>query len=294
MDCCNPLSVQRIVGAVEPPRAFANAAPASQAASAAPDGAADEPVVEVRIERKAFRDPGTGTERLILDGLELRLRPGELVAVVGPSGCGKTTLLQLVAGLDSQFTGSIRWPGSRNNERPSLGYVFQNPRLLPWLSLRANVALAVPDARAAAARIDGLLETMGLTDAAHLTANRLSVGMQRRAALARAFAVQPRLLLMDEPFVSLDAPTAASLRRLLLDLCESERPTVVFVTHDLREATQLADRVVFLCAPPARAIGEAQVGLDRDARRSLSAVDARHRELGALFRRLYGEWGADA
>jgi NitT/TauT family transport system ATP-binding protein len=167
-----------------------------------------------------------------------------------------------------------------------LGYCFQNPRLLPWLTLRGNIDLVLDDPAARAAAVDTLLTTMGLAAVGHFPANRLSVGMQRRAALARAFAVQPRLLLMDEPFVSLDAPTAGQLRGLLLDLCERQRPTVIFVTHDLYEATLLADRLLFLSAPPTRVIGTVEVGIARDRRREV-LVDARYGELKALFRALY-------
>lgn len=279
MACCNPLSALPTAGAAEVARV---AAPV-RAVSAGP-----EPVVDIRIDRKAFPDPGMGGERLILDRVGLALCQSEFVALVGPSGCGKTTLLQIVAGLDTEYAGRIHWPGTRDGQRPSLGYVFQNPRLLPWLSLRDNIALVLPDPRARAARIDSLLATMGLADVAHLHANRLSVGMQRRGALARAFAVQPRLLLMDEPFVSLDSPTAGQLRRLLLALCATERPTVVFVTHDLREATLLADRVLFLSHPPSQVVGEAEVGLGPEERRDASQVYSRYRELKLLFRQLYG------
>ena len=280
MACCNPLSALPTAGVAE----VAPVAVPLGAVSARP-----EPVVDIRIDRKAFADPGAGGERLILDRVRLTLRQSEFVALVGPSGCGKTTLLQIVAGLDTEYAGRIHWPGTRDGQRPSLGYVFQNPRLLPWLSLRDNIALVLPDPKARAAHIDSLLATMGLADVAHLHANRLSVGMQRRGALARAFAVEPRLLLMDEPFVSLDAPTAAQLRRLLLALCEAERPTVVFVTHDLHEATLLADRVLFLSHPPARVVGEAEVGLSRERRRHESQVDSRYRELKVQFQRLYGD-----
>ncbi|HYN78438.1 MAG TPA: ABC transporter ATP-binding protein [Lamprocystis sp. (in: g-proteobacteria)] len=261
----------------------------SATAAAGPGGMAPPtPVVEVRIDRKAFADPATGRERLILDHVAFALRPAEFVALVGPSGCGKSTLLQIVAGLDPAFAGAIHWPGTSDGRHPSLGYCFQNPRLLPWLSLRANIDLVLDDPVAQAPRVDGLLRTMGLTEVGHFPANRLSVGMQRRAALARAFAPAPRLLLMDEPFVSLDAPTATQLRGLLLDLCEAQRPTVIFVTHDLHEATLLADRVLFLCAPPARVIGTAQVGIPRERRRDQALVDARFVELKRFFQSLYG------
>ncbi len=266
MDCCNPLNEKSIAGAAEGP----DPAP---------------PVLAVRIERKAFADPASGRERLILDQVEFALRPTEFLALVGPSGCGKSTLLHLIAGLDQDFSGSIRWPGLAAGVRPRLGYCFQNPRLLPWLSLRGNIDLVLDDPSAQAARIDDLLGTMGLREVGHFPANRLSVGMQRRAALARAFAVAPRVLLMDEPFVSLDAPTAAQLRKLLLDLCAREHPTVCFVTHDLHEATQLADRVLFLSSPPTRVIGMAAIEVPREFRGDQTLVDASYANLQDLFRR---------
>ena len=174
MACCNPLNAPPTAGVAE----GAAAVPA-------------DPVVEVRIDRKAYADPATGRERLILDRVGFTLHPGEFVALVGPSGCGKSTLLQIIAGLDHAFTGLIQWPGTSDGRHPSLGYCFQNPRLLPWLSLRANIDLVLDDPAAQAPRIDGLLRTIGLTEVGHFPANRLSVGMQRRAALARAFAPSP-------------------------------------------------------------------------------------------------------
>ena len=115
----------------------------------------------------------------------------EFVALLGPSGCGKTTLLHLIAGLDTNFQGRIRWSGTGDGQRPSLGYVFQNPRLLPWLTLRDNIALVLDPVARRDGRIEDLLDAMGLIEAADVHANRLSVGMQRRGALARAFAVRP-------------------------------------------------------------------------------------------------------
>ncbi len=270
MGCCNHL----------------NALPTAGDAEGAP-GDPRPPLADIRVARKVYPDPATGRERLILDRVAFTVGPAEFVALVGPSGCGKSTLLHLIAGLDQAFTGFIRWPGTPDGRRPQLGYCFQNPRLLPWLSLRGNIDLMLDDPAARAAAVDTLLTTMGLAAVAHFPANRLSVGMQRRAALARAFAVQPRLLLMDEPFVSLDAPTAGQLRGLLLDLCERQRPTVIFVTHDLYEATLLADRLLFLSAPPTRVIGTVEVGIARDRRRREALVDARYAELKALFRALY-------
>ena len=266
MDCYNPLNVPPTAGDAED---------------------AARPLVEIRIDRKAFADPTTGRERLVLDRVAFTLRPTEFVAVVGPSGCGKSTLLHLIAGLDRDFTGRIQWPGEADGQRPSLGYCFQNPRLLPWLSLRGNIELVLDDPKACAAQVTGLLRTMGLAAVEHFPSNRLSVGMQRRAALARAFAVAPRLLLMDEPFVSLDAPTAGQLRGLLLDRWAAVRPTIIFVTHDLHEATALADRVLFLSSPPTRIVGAVTVGIPRAQRRTAALVDRRYGELKELFQTLY-------
>ena len=137
-------------------------------------------------------------------------------------------------------------------EPARIGYVFQEPRLLPWLTVEDNLQLVLPDEPASAARIDAWLAEMGLADVRAVYPSRLSLGMARRVALARAFIIQPTLLLMDEPFVSLDEPTAERLRRLLLDTLCAHPATVVFVTHNLREALMLADRIALLTPVPAR------------------------------------------
>lgn len=241
------------------------------------------PLLEVEIANKGFSDPKTGGHRVILQQLRFSLQPGELVAILGPSGCGKTTLLQLIAGLDKAFQGDIRWTEQTEDGHPRLGYVFQNPRLLPWLSLRKNIDLVLDGQSHKRRRVDDLLEAMGLIEFADMHANRLSVGMQRRAALARAFVIQPQLLLMDEPFVSLDAPTAQQLRRLLLDIWGRTRPSVLFVTHDLREATMLADRILFLCRSPASVIDEARVEVSRAQREDDALIEREHRRLARRF-----------
>lgn len=195
-----------------------------------------------------------GAQHPLLSDLALDLRSGEFVALVGPSGAGKTTLLNIVAGLDARYDGRIeRDPAAR------LGIVFQEPRLLPWLSLRDNLRLVCSDE----ALIDELLAITGLQAHAQQHAAKLSGGMQRRVALARAFAVRPELLLLDEPFVSLDEPVRMQLHLQLLRLWQRERPTVLLVTHDLREAIALADRVLFLSPPPTRLRFDRRVSLAR-------------------------------
>ena len=219
----------------------------------------------IDIHRKQY----TGAEaaaRPVIQDLRLELAAGEFVCLVGASGCGKTTLLNLVAGLDRHFDGEIRY-GLPAGQTPRLGYVFQNPRLLPWRTVRENVELALPP-DADPAYVDHLFEVVGLAEAQHRYPERLSVGMSRRAALVRAFAVNPDLLLMDEPLVSLDPPTARRIRELIIRLWQERPHTVLFVTHDLAEAVELADRVVFLSTAPARVLADIAIDTirpDRDA-----------------------------
>lgn len=225
-------------------------------------------MIRIRIERKLYPVPTSRENPAVIENLELNLERGEFVCLVGPSGCGKTTLLNIVAGLDRQFEGVVEF-GDKAGHRHHTGYVFQEPRLLPWRSVRQNIELALPKGEIDAGHIDHLLDILGLTHAQHQFPERLSLGMSRRAALARAFAVRPALLLMDEPFVSLDAPTSRRIRELLLAVWQERPHTVLFVTHDLREAMALADRLVFLTAHPMRilqeiAVAEPQAGRDDD------------------------------
>lgn len=239
--------------------------------------------LSVQIDSKTYP---SANDRPVLQGVRFDIAPAEFVAVIGPSGCGKSTLLHIVAGLDKSFSGQIRWPEGAGAQR--LGYVFQNPRLLPWLTVRNNIRLVLDDPAAGAARIDDLLESMELSAFADYHPNRISVGMQRRVALARAFAVEPEVLLMDEPFVSLDQPTANLLRSLLLRVWSAHQSRVLFVTHDLHEATQLADRILFLSRQPAGIVGDVEVGIPRRQRTSAAVVDARYQALKKKFHALYG------
>ncbi len=189
------------------------------------------------------RDKRYGARQVIGD-LTFRVAPGEFVALVGPSGCGKSTLLNILAGLDTAFDGTVQAPPGR------LGMVFQAPRLLAWRSVADNLLLVDPPGGAAA--VEDVLAAVGLDGQGSRWPNHLSLGMQRRVAVARAFVVNPAVLLMDEPFVSLDAALAASLRDLLRGLLAKRPTTVVFVTHDLAEARELADRILYLAPSPTR------------------------------------------
>lgn len=244
-------------------------------------------MLEIDIRSKHYATNPPHGEHRVLDDIRFRLHAGEFLAVVGPSGCGKSTLLHILAGLDNDFNGRVARLDTTAAKPITLGYVFQNPRLLPWLSVRDNITLVLDDPSAKKRQVDSLLEATGLSRFSHYHATQLSLGMQRRAALARAFVIEPSLLIMDEPFVSLDDPTASQLRRLLLEILAVQRTTAIFVTHDLREATMLADRILFLSTSPARIIGEARVELPRENRTDEAIVDARHTELKRLFTRMY-------
>jgi NitT/TauT family transport system ATP-binding protein len=207
--------------------------------------------LEVDVKQKSFQ-AASGGKLHVLDGLRFSLRSGEVGALVGPSGCGKTTLLRIIAGLDRDYDGTVVLPA-----HGTLGMVFQEPRLLPWRTVEQNVRLAAP--QAADATLDALFQTLGLAAHRHHYPGELSLGQARRVALARAFAVEPDLLLLDEPFVSLDAALAARLRDELAELVNRRPVTTLLVTHDVEEAIGLADRLLLLSASPARVLGAVPV-----------------------------------
>ncbi|MGY6213565.1 ABC transporter ATP-binding protein [Methylolobus aquaticus] len=235
--------------------------------------------VRIEVSRKTFPASANGMPLTVLAGLSLTLDAGEFVCLVGPSGCGKSTLLNIVAGLDCSFEGSVEFGDSTEPHR--VGHVFQEPRLLPWRTVRQNIELALPAEDADTDLVDHLLDVMELSAFQHQYPERLSLGMSRRVALVRAFAIKPTLLIMDEPFVSLDAPIARRIREQLVRVWHERPHTVLFVTHDLREAIALADRLAFLCAPPARVVAEVQVDLPRDDRGRESAIEAFRKRLTA-------------
>ena len=245
--------------------------------------------IQININNKTYP---TATKPSIAN-LKLSLNSNEFICLVGPSGCGKTTLLNIIAGLDNDYDGEIlcrtgslpvaTLPPSlavvgQQHAHPKIGYVFQNPRLLPWRTVRENIELVLGEHQSPDV-IDALLEVMQLTQSQHSYPERLSLGMSRRVSIIRAFAVDPDVLLMDEPFVSLDAPTARQVRELLLNLWQQRPHTVLFVTHDLREAIALADRLIFLSASPMQVVSEITVPIARTERHNELAIEAFRQQL---------------
>ena len=220
-----------------------------------------------------------GARLLALDGIELAVAPGEFVSIVGPSGCGKTTLLRIVAGLIEPSVGRARVLGGdaeAARAMRALGLVTQEPGLLPWRTVAGNVALSFELAgqRAASGEVRGLLERAGIERFAGYHPAELSGGMRQRVALARSLAHGPRLLLMDEPFGALDEFSREELRLELLRLWERDLPSVLFVTHAIREAVLLSDRVVVLAPRPGRVVADVAIDLPRPRHAALEETPA--------------------
>jgi NitT/TauT family transport system ATP-binding protein len=212
--------------------------------------------LEVSIARKALRT-ASGQTRVVLHDVAFSLRKGEICALLGPSGSGKTTLLQIISGLDTDFEGRIVLPSPHR-----IGMVFQEPRLLPWRSLIQNLRLVGASSETDLAEIAAALH---LSNHLNHFPGELSLGLARRVAIARAFAVKPDLLLLDEPFVSLDAALAARLREELLALVLKRKATTFIVTHDVEEAISIAGRIIVLSAAPGRILADRTIETPREA-----------------------------
>lgn len=197
---------------------------------------------------------GTSSDVVALDNVDFTVEAGEFVALVGPSGCGKSTLLRGIAGLDTGYVGEIH-VGERRVTKPSVqcGVVFQEHRLLPWLSVRENILFGYDGPPGQKAdRAEEMLALMHLEAFADAYPHQLSGGMAQRAAIARALAPRPEVLLFDEPFGALDAFTRVEMQEALREVWRTQNTTAVLVTHDIEEAIVLADRVVVMAPRPGR------------------------------------------
>lgn len=226
--------------------------------------------MRVSVRQKVFPPVTDRPAQEVLRDINFEVEPGTFLIITGPSGCGKSTLLNIIAGLDPDFTGEI----DLGVDPERMTYIFQSPRLLPWRTVYENISLVMPSDDPRQSNITPMLERVGLADATNAYPERLSLGMQRRASLARGFILEPEVLLMDEPFVSLDDPTAQSLRQLVIDLWNSRPTTVIFVTHDRSEAIQLGTRILRLAPGKASVVEDIPVTLTPEERRDPTAVAA--------------------
>jgi NitT/TauT family transport system ATP-binding protein len=226
--------------------------------------------LKIRVARKSYPAVAGRDEQIVLKDISIDIEPRSFVVLTGPSGSGKSTLLNIVAGLDQDYEGEIDLGGPDVN----VGYIFQSPRLLPWRTVGENIALALPEGDSRHDRIEEMLRHVGLEGFSSQYPERLSLGMQRRAALARGFITEPDVLLMDEPFVSLDDPTAQGLRELLIGLWNRRPTTVIFITHDRTEAVMLGTRILRLSGANATIVQEETVRLSPSERTDRDKVRA--------------------
>ncbi|MGY2048520.1 ABC transporter ATP-binding protein [Methylobacterium sp. JK268] len=251
-----------------------SAAGAKSAAGAEPAIGAD-PALSVAIRRKTYAARGARVEAV--RDLAFTIAAGETLCLIGPSGAGKTTTLRILLGLDRDFEGSV----TPDPAQLRIGMVFQEPRLLPWRSVAQNVRLSLP--RAERDRpLDPLFEELGLTPWRDRYPGELSLGMARRVALARALAVEPRLLVLDEPFVSLDDAAAAALRGAVFGAARRRGAAVLMVTHNVPEALDVADRLLLVTPRPARLAASIPLATPR-AQRDRAWQEETRRDLAARF-----------
>jgi len=202
-------------------------------------------MLEIHINSKKYQ------ENRVIENLKLEVKSSEFISIIGPSGCGKTTLLNIISNIDTEFLGNVLFD-KKSIKDVNIGVMFQDSRLIPWLTIFENIML-VSNSKDEESILEALIE-VGLEEYINSYAKELSGGMQRRAALVRAFINKPDVILLDEPFISLDYPTAQALRSDFLKFYKKYKPTVVFITHDLKEAVSLSQRIVFLDSSPMKVV----------------------------------------
>lgn len=201
-------------------------------------------MIDIKINSKYFE------KKEILKDINLNIEKKEFISILGPSGCGKSTFLNILSGLDNDYDGKI------NLSTKNVSFMFQDHRLLPWLTIKENLLLVSKNKDIN--EIIELLKLIDLDEVLDFYPKALSGGMKRRVALIRAFINQPEVILLDEPFTSLDFPTAQDLKKEFLNLCQKFNPTVILVTHDISEAILFSNRILFLSKNPASLILEYQ------------------------------------
>jgi len=238
-------------------------------------GAVTSAAIRVDKLTKRFRSPGAAEDFIVLDSVSISVDEGKFVSIVGPSGCGKSTLLNVVAGIET-YDGGLVTLAQKTTAPPRIGYVFQSPRLLNWLTVEDNIHFVLEAQNVPRERWRGLvakhLDMVGLAGQEKNYPLNLSGGMQQRVAIARALAIEPDILLMDEPFSHLDAITARKLRFDIADILARAKPTILFVTHDLAEAVFLSDRIYMMTTKPARIFKQVPVDMPRPRKPEDSAI----------------------
>lgn len=224
------------------------------------------PEIVIDIKRKWFE----ALDLTLYRDLGFRVAPSEVVGLVGPSGVGKSTLLRMIAGVDNDYDGTILIDGQPAPSAPPSGFVFQDPRLLPWRTAAGNIRAVQP--RLSKDEISGLLAKVDLGGYEAAYPHEMSGGMQRRVGLARALAANPRLLLLDEPFVSLDRLLVVELTQRFADVIEAERPTVLLVSHHPEDAAKLCDRAIILSGRPAGVVADISFTIPRKDRTPIDIV----------------------
>ena len=208
----------------------------------------------INIKKKSFINPHDKTSIDVLKNINIKIKSKEFVCIVGPSGCGKTTLMNIIGGLIDAGDQNIN-KGQRDlKTNGDFGYVFQTSRLLPWLTVKENIELVCEENEEYIERIEFLLSEFDLHEFKNYYPKSISGGMRRKVSLARALIKKPQILLMDEPFVSLDQPTAENLYSVLINYWKKNPITIILITHNLKEAILLADRIIFFSKRPASVV----------------------------------------
>ena len=220
--------------------------------------------ININIKKKSFplKIQNKTKENIIFKNFNIDINHGQFISIFGPSGCGKTTLLNIISGLDKNFDGFINIKKD-DFFKKKISYMFQSPRLFPWLTAIENIKFPIKKKKNCEKIANDLLKKVGLEKFKNEYPNRLSGGMQRRISLARAFISDPNILLLDEPFVSIDKKISNSLRELLIKLWKKNKPTIIFVTHNLDEAIELSDRIFFLSNLPSKVMLDYKINLKR-------------------------------
>ncbi len=220
---------------------------------------------EINIKEKNFINKLDNSKLNVLKNIDIKINSNEFVCIVGPSGCGKTTLMNIIGGLISAEKQNIKLNGKTKDDiQENISYVFQSSRLLPWLTVRENIELVSQKKTNIENDINGLLNNFGLSEFIDFYPKAISGGMRRKVSLARALINKPSILLMDEPFVSLDQPTSENLYDVLINYWKMKPITIILITHSLKEALLLSDRILFFSKKPGTVVFDYKVKSNRN------------------------------